>query len=100
MLTEKVKVLQHKINNKKKTDNKISVFIIYKSETETVSKLCIKNTDIAQVSILVPHIGETFIDRNKNIEYEVKDVIRSIYNNEYGIQVYLQRRDNKKYKEN
>ena len=48
---------------------------------------------------MIPHIGETFIDKRNNIEYEVKDVIRSINEDwEYGIHIMLTQRTVKKYK--
>ena len=79
-------------------------FMMYTVDTgECIDHLCLSNIDLPKIAIFIPHIGETFIDKTTNIEYEVKDVIRTLHNNrrdscEYGIQVYLTKREKRKYK--
>lgn len=77
----------------------MSVFIIYTDGNYYIETLCIKKVELNKVNIFIPNIGETFIDKVRNIEYEVKDVIRSINTqNEYGVQVLLKKRTERKYK--
>ena len=73
--------------------------IIYTDGNNAIRELCFGNIDLVKSNFLIPHIGETFIDRIRNVEYEVKDVVRSIHlNDEYVIQVFLKKREIKKYK--
>ena len=76
----------------------MTAFIIYTDGKHNISELCVNVMDIRS-NILIPCIGETFIDKKRDIEYEVKDIIRT-YNssNEYGVQVMLKRREERKYK--
>lgn len=76
----------------------ITVALIYKKGKEHIDELCLSIPDISKAAILVPNIGETFIDRKRNEEYEVEDVIRSIDGDEYIIQVQLKKREHKKYR--
>lgn len=89
---------------KKKTrlaenSNTISGFIIYTDGKHHISELCVQNIDLQKANILIPHIGETFIDKQNNstIEYEVKDIVRTFDGKEYGVQVQLRKRDVRKY---
>ena len=83
------------------------LYIIYidGENNTTISNLCVKadfcdNNINAMASRLffIPNVGETILDKDTNIEYEVKDVLRTIGDDEYGIQVRLKKRENKKYK--
>lgn len=65
---------------------------------EHINSLCWDNIDFSKVAIFIPHIGETFIDRNRNVEYEVKDIIRVLDGSEYRVQVCLHEREKRKYK--
>jgi hypothetical protein len=66
-----------------------------------IRELCIKNIELSKSNIFIPHIGETFIDKKRNVEYEVKDIVRTYHSdNEYGVQVMLKKRANRKYIEN
>ena len=77
----------------------MTVFIIYNCGDTYINELCLNDVNLHQASVFIPQIGETFIDKKRNVEYEVKDIIRSInLANEYGVQVLLQRRTEKKYK--
>lgn len=76
----------------------MTVSIIYKHETGYIDELCVGEINITQASALIPHVGETFIDRIENIEYEVKDIVRTFNGKEYLIQVCLRRREKNKYK--
>lgn len=76
----------------------ITVTLMHKSETGYLDELCIHLLDISQAAVFVPNIGETFIDRKRNKEYEVKDVIRFIDGDEYIIQVQLVKRERRKYR--
>ena len=73
------------------------VSIIYSSEMGYLDELCLSMPDISRASAITPHIGETFIDRKRKEEYEVKDIIRSFNNGEYIIQVQLKKREHKRY---
>jgi hypothetical protein len=77
----------------------MTAFILYTDGKHDIDGLCIKNVELNKINIIIPHIGETFIDKVRNVEYEVKDVVRT-YNayNEYGVQVMLERREKRKYK--
>lgn len=77
----------------------ITVSLMYKREQEGyIDELCINIPNISQAAGLIPNIGETFIDRKRNKEYEVEDVIRSIDGDEYIVQVQLAERERKKYR--
>lgn len=76
----------------------ITASIMYKSEKGYLDELCINIPNLSDVAVFIPHIGETFIDRKRNEEYEVQDVIRSLYGNEYVIQVQLKKRERKRYR--
>lgn len=78
-----------------------SGYIIYQTDTgHDIKQLCAQNIDFTKTNVMIPHIGETFIDKRNNIEYEVKDVIRSINEDwEYGIHIMLTQRTVKKYKQ-
>lgn len=77
----------------------MKIYILYSEGNNYIRQLCISEIDPTQADILIPHIGETFIDKVTDIEYEVKDVIRSIdAMNEFGVQVLLKRREKRKYK--
>lgn len=81
-------------------------FIMYiDEEGNYISNLCVKaNCLSANANIMmsrlffIPNIGETVFDKDNNIEYEVKDVLRTIGGDEYGIQVRLRKREKNKYK--
>jgi hypothetical protein len=82
----------------------MQVFIIY-TDTDNkkhISDLCVSGSSqqIPIMNVLIPHIGETFIDRKNKVEYEVKDVIRTYWTDEeeYDIEVKLKRRETKKYR--
>ena len=71
-------------------------YIIYKCGNHNISDLCVNCGPDA--SILVPRIGETFCDID-DIEYEVIDIVRVLESpKEYGIQVMLKERTERKYK--
>jgi hypothetical protein len=73
-------------------------FIIYTDGKRNINQLCFSNIDFAKSNIIIPHIGETFIDKTRDVEYEVKDIVRTYNSNdEYGIQVMLKRRETRKY---
>lgn len=73
-------------------------FIIYTDGKHNIDPLCISNIEFTKVSSIIPHIGETFIDETRNVEYEVEDIVRSYNSNDtYGIQVMLKRREKRKY---
>lgn len=77
----------------------MQIFIIYTDGNYYIETLCINKIELNKVNVFIPNIGETFIDKVRNIEYEVKDVIRSINaQNEYGVQVFLKKRTERKYK--
>ena len=76
----------------------ITVSIMYTHETGRISGLCVNAMNVSQISVLIPHIGETIIDAIEHVEYEVKDIIRMFNGNEYLVQVYLKRRTKNKYK--
>jgi hypothetical protein len=63
-----------------------------------IDDLCVNNVELNKTAILIPHIGETFIDKSRNVEYEVKDIIRFFDGKEYCIQVRLHERERRKYK--
>ena len=80
--------------------------IIYIDEAENyIDNLCVK-ADFLEPNIaitmsrlfFIPSIGETVLDKDNNIEYEVKDVLRTIGGDEYGIQVRLRKREKNKYR--
>lgn len=82
----------------------MTVFIIY-TDTDNkkpISDLCVSGSSqqISIMNVLIPHIGETFIDRKNKVEYEVKDVIRTYWTDEeeYDIEVKLKRRETRKYR--
>ena len=79
--------------------NTISCFIIYTDGKHHISELCVHNIDLQKSNILIPNIGETFIDRQNGsaVEYEVKDIVRTFDGKEYGVQVQLRKRDVRKY---
>ena len=62
-----------------------------------IDKLCVSGIDLTKIAIFIPHIGETFIDRNSNVEYEVKDIIRALDGDEYIVQIHLHERSKRKY---
>lgn len=73
-------------------------------EGNCISNLCVKadflskNANIMTSRLFfIPNIGETVLDKDANIEYEVKDVLRTIGGNEYGVQVRLRKREKNKY---
>jgi hypothetical protein len=77
----------------------MTAFIIYKTDIGWIDELCLSNVELNKINIFIPNIGETFIDKKRNVEYEVKDVIRSFNSyNEYGVQVILKQREKRKYK--
>lgn len=77
----------------------MTAFILYTDDSHNIRELCASNIDLIKSNILIPHIGETFIDNIRGVEYEVKDIVRTYnINDEYGIQVMLKRRGNRKYK--
>lgn len=78
----------------------MTAFILYTDGKHDIRKLCASNIDLIKSNIIIPHIGETFIDNTLNVEYEVKDIVRTYdsYDDEYGIQVMLKRRESRKYK--
>lgn len=79
----------------------MTAFIIYADGKHFINKLCLSDVELNKINIFIPHIGETFIDKINNIEYEVKDVIRTIsVDDEYGVQVVLKKRIETKYKWN
>jgi hypothetical protein len=84
-------------NQRNFDNNGITSFIIYTDGSRYIEHLCLKNIPLAKSNIFIPNIGETFIDRIMNIEYEVKDIVRTFDGNEYGVQVQLKRREKKKY---
>lgn len=74
------------------------VFILYTDGINYIRSLCLSNVELNKINVFIPNIGETFIDKVRNIEYEVKDIIRSIdSHDEYGIQVLLKKRTERKY---
>lgn len=77
----------------------MTAFIIYTDGNTNINGLCWSNVELNKMSMFIPHIGETFIDKNKNVEYEVTDIVRT-YNSkdEYGVQVMLERRLKRKYR--
>jgi len=77
----------------------MEVHIIYIEGNSPIHELCLNSIiDVSKVDIIVPHIGETFLDKIRGVEYEVKDVVRSLEaHREYGIQVMLKRREKAKY---
>lgn len=77
----------------------MTAYIIYTDGKQNISELCFGNIDLTKSNVFIPHIGETFIDKRRNAEYEIKDIVRS-YNShdEYGVQVMLERREKRKYK--
>ena len=77
----------------------MTAFIIYTDGKYNINELCVSNVDLTKLNFLIPHIGETFIDKKRNVEYEVKDIIRTYHpSDEYGIQVMLEKREKRKYK--
>lgn len=76
----------------------MTAYMIYKCGSNYIDELCCTSVDLTKLCVFIPHIGETFIDKKRGVEYEVADVIR-IYepNNEYGIQVMLKQREKRKY---
>ena len=79
----------------------MTAYIIYTDGNQNIDELCVYNIELTKANVFIPHIGETFIDKIRNVEYEVKDIVR-IYNShdEYGVQVMLAKRENRKYKVN
>ena len=71
---------------------------MYKTEKGYIDDLCVNIYNLSDAAVFVPSVGETFIDRKRNQEYEVEDVIRSFYGNEYVIQVMLKTRERRKYR--
>lgn len=49
------------------------------------------------LTFVVPRIGETIINGNTDVEYEVKDVIRTIKDDEYGVYVRLKEKEKRQY---
>lgn len=76
----------------------ITSFLIYTDGSRYLEHLCLSNIPLNKSSILIPNIGETFLDKVAGIEYEVKDIVRSFDGSEYGVQVQLKRREVNKYK--
>lgn len=77
----------------------MTAFIIYTDGKNNIDELCVGNIDLVKSNILIPHIGETFIDKKRNVEYEIKDIVRSYNSNdEYGVQVMLERKEKRKYR--
>lgn len=77
----------------------MTAFVIYSCGNHFINRLCLSSVELNKVNIFIPHIGETFIDKINNTEYEVKDVVRTIdANNEYGVQVVLKKRTETKYR--
>ena len=79
--------------------NTMTGFIIYTDGKNPISELCIQDVALNKVNILIPHIGETFINRQNgtSVEYEVKDIVRTFDGKEYGVQVQLKQREINKY---
>ena len=79
----------------------MTAYIIYTDGKQNINELCVGNIDLTKANVFIPHVGETFIDKTRNVEYEVKDIVRS-YNlhDEYGVQVMLAKREKRKYKVN
>lgn len=76
----------------------LKFWIIFKTENGHIDELCVKGFNPSVGSFLIPNVGETFINRITDKEYEVKDVIRSFdKNGEYGVQVMLKERKESKY---
>lgn len=74
----------------------MTFYIIHRCDNKPLQELCF-NCGSAY-SMIVPHIGETFIHMPTNTEYEVIDVIRIFRReDEYGIQVELKKREKRKY---
>lgn len=76
----------------------MTAFIIYTNGKRDINELCVNIADLSSAHILIPHIGETFIDKIRGVEYEVKDIVRTLRYNEYGVQVMLERREKRKYR--
>lgn len=77
----------------------MTAYIIYTDGTHNIRELCINNIEFNKISIFIPSIGETFVDRVRDVEYEVTDVVRMYtLDNQYGVQVMLQKREKRKYK--
>ena len=73
--------------------------VIYKDDKGNyIESLCMRDIDFTKTTFLVPHIGETFIDKVRNIEYEVKDIVRTFDGEENCIQVRLHEREIRKYR--
>ena len=71
-------------------------YIMYILDGKPFNDLCL-NCGPAY-NMLVPHIGETFIDKTNSAEYEIVDVARMFDgSNRYGIQVMCKRREKRKY---
>ena len=77
----------------------MTAYIIYTDGKQNINELCVGNIELTKANVFIPHIGETFIDKNRNVEYEVKDIVRTYNSNdEYGVHVILARREKRKYR--
>lgn len=79
------------------TDSRFYILYVNVETNTTIDKLCVE-VNSCNSSVFIPNIGETVLDKDNNIEYEVKDVLRTISGDEYGIQVRLRKREKNKYK--
>ena len=83
------------------TFSTLTGFILYSvDDGNYIPELCLKDINLFKSNILIPNIGETFIDKTSNTEYEVKDIVRTFDGKEYGVQVHLKHREKNKYKMN
>ena len=74
----------------------MNFYIIHRCDNVPLEELCF--TCGSAYAMLIPRIGETFIHKPSNTEYEVVDVVRIFRrDNEYGIQVELKKREKRKY---